>query len=80
MLAGLAELEHLAQFALSWSRTGGHIYSLPQFRKVDDAGLQCTGLRQCNELVEGVVGDRAWVWDIQRVGVYEMESRPRSAP
>jgi hypothetical protein len=91
ILAGMADLERLMHFALSWNANyaldgqsvdfRSHYLSRPQFRKVDKPGrLECTGLRQCNELVEGVVGERVWVWDLQRIGFYEIESRPRIAP
>jgi hypothetical protein len=91
ILAGIADLERLMQFALSWNANNtlespivdarGHVLSRPQFRKVDEPGrLECTGMRQCNELVEGVVGDRVWVWDMQRLWIYELQSRPRIAP
>jgi hypothetical protein len=95
ILAGVAELERLSQTALSWNANNDrkifqtHVLSLPMFRKVRDAGLQCTGLRQCNELVEGLAATRVWVWDMQRDssdssqygrGVFELQSRPRIAP
>jgi hypothetical protein len=80
ILTGLAELEQLGQTALSWKGGYARALSLPQFRKVHDPNLECTGLRQCNELVEGVMGNRVWVWDLQRIGAYELQSRPRIAP
>jgi len=52
------------------------------FNRVDEPGrLECTGLRQCVELIEGLAdGNRVWVWAKQRTGVYEFQSRPRIAP
>jgi hypothetical protein len=84
LLAGVANLERLAQAALSWkgAEVADHIRSLPMFNRVDEPGrLECTGLRQCTELVEGLAdGNRVWVWALQRTGVYEFQSRPRIAP
>lgn len=85
LVAGLRNLEPLAQAALSWNgsvRAYGHILTLPMFNRVDEPGrLECTGLRQCVELIEGLAADnRVWVWAKQRTGVYEFQSRPRIAP
>jgi len=85
ILAGLANLERLAQAALSWNapEAADHIESLPAFQQVDEADrLECTGLRQCAlEKVEGLAeGNRVWVWALQRTKVYEFQSRPRIAP
>lgn len=85
LVAGLRNLEPLAQAALSWDgsvRVYGHIRTLPMFNRVDEPGrLECTGLRQCTELIEGLAADnRVWVWALQRTGVYEFQSRPRIAP
>lgn len=85
----MLQLEPLAQLALSWAQNNDpklyqdHIWNeLSMVRRLKKFGIQCKGLRNCNESGVGLVANRIWTWRLleRPMGpgrqVWELLSRP----
>jgi hypothetical protein len=86
--ASLLQLEPQMQMALSWGANNDSslhrsiLERSPPLRRMKKRGIQCDGMKHCNEFFAGIIDGRIWSWHtIALVGgvqpaVLELRSRP----